>query len=140
MRRAGRASRRSSAVACLTVAVAMAAAACGTSTTGPEEQVQSAAETLLESCAKLSPNAVLSLLTTAVRRDFVGESSTADGCARVLGLDEPPRVHDLKTALGNAEVTRTSVRGGFATAEIVTGDGDQTELGLEQVRGEWYVD
>lgn len=119
--------------------LALLAAGCGNSTTGPVEQARDTAATLLESCARESPNAVAGLLTSATRQTFIAAPSTADGCLRVLKLSGPRDREEFKSAFGNGKVGQASVRGGFAAVDVVTGAGEETSIELEDVRGDWYV-
>jgi hypothetical protein len=99
--------------------------------------VRAALESFSATCARQNSEVGLRLLTRLAREPFLAADTPADACNRLLGFDA--RVSDAASFYGETEVDGVHVDGDVADATVVSPDGDETVVDLENVGGLWRV-
>jgi hypothetical protein len=129
---------RTSLIATLAAAVALALSACGTS---DEEQIRAAVADLLTAFDKRDPERACGLLTPRAEAQFVGflgGFAATDRCDRLVKKLEPDSEPAAMRDVRNARLT---IRGDRAilTPKKDTSDSDQG-VGLRKLDGDWQID
>jgi hypothetical protein len=117
--------------------LASLAGGCIETASGPEDRVWAALESFFATCARQNSEAGLRLLTRLAREPFLAADSPADACNRLLGFEA--RVSDAASFYGETEVEGVHVDGDVADATVVSPEGDETVVELENVGGLWRV-
>jgi hypothetical protein len=131
---------RSPAILVACAALALVAGGCENSGSTPSKKAETAAETLLETCARDEPDAAIGVLTPPLRKAFLRGSSPARACREVLGVGSAGQDDvQLRREFRATRVASVQVEGGFARATLDTPSGLPAKIELEFVRGEWYV-
>lgn len=119
--------------------LALVLAGCGERVSRPADDVRGTAETLLSLCRKEDARAATTLLTGGAERTFLQGASPLESCEQVLHLGlSGSRPEEARGMLRAAAVTKVTVSGDFASAQVDSGDAG-SRLELAHTRGSWRV-